>query len=41
MNKDVLTIQKKRENAKDYQGVNSLLRDLRRVIEFIKNDHEK
>jgi len=38
MNKDVLTIQKKRENAKDYQGVNSLLRDLRKVIEFIKNE---
>ena len=25
MNKDVLTIEKKRENAKDYEGVNGLL----------------
>jgi len=37
LSKDVLTIQKKRENAKDYEGVNGLLKDLRRVIEFIKN----
>tara|TARA_R100001463_G_scaffold135255_1_gene198342 strand:- start:92 stop:430 length:339 start_codon:yes stop_codon:yes gene_type:complete len=36
MNKDVLTIQKKRENEKDYESVNSLLRDLRRVIKFMK-----
>ena len=38
MNKDVLTIQKKRENAKDYEEVNGLLKDLRRVIKFIKNE---
>lgn len=37
LSKDVLTVQKKRENAKDYEGVNGLLKDLRRVIEFIKN----
>ena len=36
MNKDVLTIQKKRENAKDYQSVNGLLKDLRRVIKFMQ-----